>query len=172
MAKWPHKSVFPLNQEELDRFLSGFQAGAPSACWPWCRSTNSTGYGQIMVKGGMRLAHRISWAVHHARDIPRPGVICHTCDNPPCVNPAHLFLGDQRANHWDMRSKGRESLPPRHEGERHPMAKLTNAQMAEIGNSAEKPSILAARYGVSSDRVNVLKRKHGNAVGKGYVYRP
>lgn len=75
-------------------------------------------------------AHRFSWVLHYG-EIPEGLCVCHHCDNPICVNPRHLFLGTVADNNYDCRRKGRmRPNPPR--GERHPRARLTEAQVCEI----------------------------------------
>jgi hypothetical protein len=81
-------------------------------CWTWIGVLNENCYGRITVRHGSTiLAHRLSWIIHHG-PIPHGMWVCHTCDNPPCVNPAHLFLGDARSNHDDMVRKGRRFNRP------------------------------------------------------------
>jgi hypothetical protein len=81
-----------------------------AGCVLWIGTTNADGYGVIgsgTSKGRMILAHRASYEIHVGL-IP-PGIfILHSCDNPPCVNPAHLSLGNQADNIADMLSKGRQ----------------------------------------------------------------
>lgn len=77
-----------------------------SGCWEWSGTRNSGGYGDIRVDCRTTKAHRYSWEIHNG-PIPAGMLVCHKCDNPPCVNPSHLFLGTARDNVNDMIKKGR-----------------------------------------------------------------
>lgn len=81
-------------------------------CLEWIKSTlipPRLPYGQANYKGKKLKAHRLSWILHYG-EIPENMVVCHKCDNPKCVNPEHLFLGTQRDNLKDMKTKGRQNI--------------------------------------------------------------
>jgi ribosome-binding protein aMBF1 (putative translation factor) len=84
----------------------------PNACWEWTEGRNSCGYGYLpgdiarRDNKGVVLAHRYAWELTHG-PIPQDRFICHHCDNPACVNPAHLFCGTRSDNMRDMVAKGR-----------------------------------------------------------------
>ena len=99
----------------------------PNNCWPWSGSRDRAGYGELGTGSkldgtrGLIKAHRCSWELHRG-PIPEGLQVLHHCDNPPCVNPDHLFLGTPRDNSDDKISKGRQNAP---RGEAHHRAKLT-----------------------------------------------
>lgn len=91
----------------LERFYS--HVGIGPHCWEWQAGRSSVwGYGSARVAGRTVPAHRLSWQLTYG-DIPAGMVVCHACDNPPCVRPSHLFLGTQRDNIQDSLAKGRHS---------------------------------------------------------------
>ncbi|KKN68479.1 hypothetical protein LCGC14_0451150 [marine sediment metagenome] len=75
-------------------------------CWGWKASKDSDGYGHMCVNGKEVGAHRISWWIHNGK-IPKGSFVLHTCDNPICTNPRHLFLGNNSINLLDMFAKRR-----------------------------------------------------------------
>lgn len=80
--------------------------GDPRECWIWQGYEDEHGYGIACYGAGRIPAHRLSYTIH-VGSIPEGLVICHKCDNPPCINPNHLFLGTYLDNVQDMRQKGR-----------------------------------------------------------------
>lgn len=132
-------------------------------CWIWTGGKNDDGYGLMNVRLGVnkwapRLAHRLSaqFAGMHIDGIS----VLHRCDNPPCVNPGHLFLGTREDNVADMDRKGRRGSL---KGSAHGNSKLTDEQVIEIRRlraSGSRGIDLARRFGVSpSAIVWITKRK-------------
>ncbi len=129
------------------------------SCWNWTASLNSKGYGQLMMTGGRpSLAHRIAWELTNG-PIDGGVHVLHRCDNPLCVNPDHLFLGNQRDNMTDMVSKDRHAR-----GQRRKNAKLTESKVREIRQlhaNGQRMVDLVARFGVCHSLIsNVI---HGKA---------
>ena len=84
--------------------------GAPDECWSWT-GTTFRGYGHMRWGGRTHLAHRMVWRYTAGVEPPRSLVIMHTCDNPPCCNPAHLQVGTQGDNLRDRNAKRRANMP-------------------------------------------------------------
>lgn len=122
-------------------------------CWEWTAHRKSNGYGQFTLRKGTFVgAHTVSYALVHGPISPGMSV-CHRCDNPPCVNPDHLFLGTQSDNAIDMFSKGRAS---RSKGKERANAKLNDHAVREIRAATPHRglvSVLAVQYGVSSTTI-------------------
>ena len=96
-----------LTEGRIRRAWSYVQQRGPSDCWEWQASRGTKGYGQINFRAKVLLAHRVIWTISNNREIPEGMVIYHTCDNPPCCNPAHLKLGTYQDNALDACRKGR-----------------------------------------------------------------
>ena len=81
-------------------------------CWLWLAGKNKDGYGKVKIHGRSLQAHRVSWEIHHG-PIPAGLNVLHRCDNPACVNPAHLFVGTALDNNRDRDAKGRNGCSKR-----------------------------------------------------------
>jgi len=96
-----------LSDNDLARFWDKIEVGKKNDCWPWKKSTRgSLGYGQFRIGNKICDAHRISLELGHG-PLKKGRYVCHSCDNPLCCNPHHLFGGTQKENMDDMSQKGR-----------------------------------------------------------------
>ena len=109
-----------------ERFLAKFTIGDKNECWNWKAALDKRGYGAFTYNESRRCAHRYSYEFYK-EEIPDGLCVCHTCDNPSCVNPNHLFLGTQKDNLQDMTQKGRRTC-----GEDSHYAKLTENDVRQI----------------------------------------
>lgn len=135
------------------RFWSHVAIGHPGECWPWTGSTNSGGYGQFRVDGMPVGAHRYAFFLAGGI-IHEKYFVCHRCDNPPCVNPAHLFLGTAQDNSDDCVRKGRKAR-----GDGHPVAKLSKEDVRKIFElrcSGMKHYAIAERFQVTRSNICLI----------------
>lgn len=96
---------------QVARFRTWYILAGPDECWLWFGSKDPDGYGNFKIDGKQTRANRISYLIHKG-DFDPALYVLHTCDNPPCVNPNHLFLGTKQDNTEDMKSKGRHAGRP------------------------------------------------------------
>ena len=130
-----------------------------SACIEWTAGRSSTGYGAARSPTTNRktTAHRAAWELEHG-PIPNGLWVLHHCDNPPCVNLEHLFLGTQKDNMADMIGKGRDNLSHGFHGENHPRARLNWRQVCDIrSRPEERARALAIEYGVSRHTIAAIR---------------
>ena len=134
------------------------RSGGDDACWPWLLSKKEKGYGQFVVRRGDRQknyrAHRYAYFLTNG-DWPKANA-CHSCDNPSCCNPSHLWDGDDLANQRDSIAKGRAKKAV---GSAASKAKLTEEQVMEIRALAESgvsQASLSRRYGVNRYSISAL----------------
>lgn len=89
------------------RFWGKVAMGGPDECWPWMADRTPAGYGRILINDRVHHANRVAWVLANDQMVPAGMQVCHTCDNPACCNPAHLWIGTQTENQRDRIAKGR-----------------------------------------------------------------
>lgn len=121
-------------------------------CWPWPKYCNDDGYGLTKLNGKTTVATRVSYQIA-VGPIPTGMNICHTCDNPPCVRPLHLFPGTHKTNYEDAKSKGRHS-----HGTRNGISKLNEDAVRFIRSNADAmtQTALAEMFGVRQSSIWVI----------------
>ncbi|MFA5346508.1 MAG: HNH endonuclease signature motif containing protein [Methanoregula sp.] len=138
-----------------ERFREKFTEGDPDTCWMWKGAVHPQGYGLVKRKDGAQMrANRVSWEVYRG-PIPEGMMVLHRCDNPGCVNPDHLFLGNQRDNMDDMRKKGRKAST---QGENNGAHKLSEREVLEILDTPGAQHRIAKKYGVCQMTVSLIKQ--------------
>lgn len=138
-----------------ERFWERVNIGGKNECWIWLGACVPSGHGRVGDNNKVLVAHRVSWELTNG-SIPNNLFVLHKCDNPPCVNPRHLFLGTQTDNMKDMDLKGRRRWGTM---ETHRKAKLNKEKVLEIRNSfstGSKKKDLAKIYGVQETTINQI----------------
>lgn len=160
-CKEPFKSNNP-NRKHCSlacRFWSKVNIGDPEDCWEWRTYRTPDGYGKFWVdyERWFQPSHRIVWELEYG-GIPNGLMVLHDCDNPPCCNLNHLFLGTQVENMADMVKKHRS--PKNSVGESNVKAKLTGGQVSKIRQAIEEGTSyndLIAEYHVSRSTISSIK---------------
>jgi hypothetical protein len=148
------------------RFWRKVDVRGPDECWEWTGSRLPFGYGQIVARYGHPSikTHRFAYELANG-PIPDGLKVLHRCDNPPCCNPAHLFLGTLLDNRRDCLAKGREAR-----GECHPHSRLRESDVRRMRQQCkdehQTARQLAEKYGVSKSTVSkVLSRRSWKHIG-------
>lgn len=140
MPRWPTRTT-------EQRFAA--MVNKDGDCWVWSGSRNQCGYGRFGLNRGHVLAHRFAYQIENGY-IPEGMEVCHTCDNPACVRPSHLFLGTHAENMADSRIKGRSA---KQAGTANPRAKLTENDVLRIRASCETATELSRQYAVTPQMI-------------------
>lgn len=141
------------------------RTGGKDACWPWTFARNKCGYGRYDIwdpEEKKRLnfyAHRYAYQDHFKKVVTSDLRVCHRCDNPPCCNPGHLFVGTDADNIRDRDQKGRTSKGPVRSGEKHSQAKLTWPIVRLIRSSKMSAHKLGPRLGISFGMICRIRRR-------------
>ena len=124
-----------------------------TGCHLWAGKPNHKGYGVICINYKRHLTHRLSYELH-VGPIPEGMVVCHKCDTPACVNPAHLFLGTRTDNHADMVAKGRHQ-----KGSRQWKAKVTEDDVRAIRAMSGTHREVANQFGLTPAAVKAIRHR-------------
>ena len=150
----PSRHEFALALSAILRFWERVDVQGPDECWPWTGGFFNHGYGQFIFYYKHRLAHRVALFGLNEHEFEEDAL--HSCDNPPCCNPKHLFPGNDKDNMLDAVVKGRIG------GEAHPGSKLTEDEVREIRRLYAQGNImqseLARRYSMDITSINGIVR--------------
>ncbi len=156
MSKQIQTSPLPtMSQKDIDRFWSMVSKQGSGDCWEWTAGTYRRGYGAFHLNNRSFGAHRIAYYLAMGID-PQGLCVCHSCDNPPCCNPAHLWTGTHLDNNLDMKAKGRLEQGGRklNESDVRTIRKLYKA-----GNVFERE--LGAMFGVTQKNIShIITRRN------------
>lgn len=142
-----NRSAHP-RRDVAERFWGKVDKRDDDECWPWL-GVYSGGYGVLNIGGkyGQNIgAHRISWEIANGKPVPSGLFAMHECDNPPCVNPKHLSVGDQKANLAHMVIVGRSATGDRNANRTHPERMAKGIQMPHAKLTDEKVREMRARH--------------------------
>lgn len=151
--------AFAIRSDEIEllkmRLAKRSAVNHETGCIEWTGALMHKGYGHINWRGKTLRTHRAAYAATHG-EIPDGMFVCHKCDNPKCINPAHLFIGLPADNSSDMARKQRSSI-----GEKNPMAKIDSAMAQAIRIWARTGLLqkkIAAKFGISREAVGTIVR--------------
>ena len=137
------------------RFWNRVLIKRSSTCWPFQGAINKGGYGKSSIDGRKTSAHRVAYEIAIGI-IPQGNIVCHTCDNPLCCNPNHLFLGTHKTNAEDRNRKGRQAS-----GSSNGKTKLTVDEVKEIKSrlqNGESAMNISKSYNVHNYTIGNIKR--------------
>lgn len=141
--------------QKVDK-MPGF--GPRGDCWRWTGAKNSAGYGSFQFDKVSYMPHRLIYIATHgsleASDGFSGQVVCHECDEPLCVKPAHLFVGGGWDNQNDKVAKGRHAY-----GARHSRAVLTDETVSEIRRATGTNADVAVQFGVSPTTISYVRNR-------------
>jgi len=153
------KLIPKLTEIQAERFWSRVQVQGPADCWEWTGDIRVK-YGRLSLWSVHYSVHRIAYFLSTGID-PKSNHVCHTCDNPTCCNPAHLWLGTTQNNTQDKVDKGRCA---NNKGTKNPAVKLTEAKVRRIRIEFSKgmnQCALGRKYGVTHQMIHrIVKRKN------------
>ncbi len=148
-----------MNEINETYFWSKIDIRGPDECWP-CKCWRLKGYGQIRFGNRNLRTHRLAWEFHNKKEAPKEMLVCHKCDNPPCCNPKHLYLGTSMQNVEDKINRNRM---PNLKGEKNGRAKLTESDVIEIKNQlilGDSCLEISNKFNVKSGHIRAIRNGH------------
>lgn len=144
-----------IKQKSVERFWSKVEK--TSSCWVWTAYKDKDGYGNLTINRLPNKSHRFSYELTYGA-IPKGMCVCHTCDNPSCVNPKHLWLGTFKENNRDRENKNRGAD---RRGEKCPTAKLGKQAILRIRSMSPYylQKEIAKAFGVSQSNISKVVNK-------------
>ena len=142
-----------------------------NGCLEFAGARCPAGYGRVGYKNKVWQSHRLSYLLYYG-EFDKALFVCHRCDNPPCINPEHLFLGTSRDNVDDMLAKGRSQ---KCRGESHSQSRLTEKDVLSIRMDRRPLGVIAVQYGVAEAFISTIKSKRvwshleGESIMVGYA---
>ena len=160
----PKRRMNSLTPAQLARFWPKVATGGDDECWPF-RSSRTQVYGQFQHL----IASRVAYFLHYGVD-PGDQFVCHTCDNPPCCNPAHLFLGDAMANKRDCVNKGRHARGEQLASRMHPArgdrsSRRLHPESYQNMPGRSNPGESNGRARLTAEQVTVIRQRLAEGVG-------
>lgn len=152
-----------------ERFWSKVDKQGSTECWPWTASVvKNLGYGQFGMGGTMMRSHRVAWELSNG-PIPAGMFVLHKCDNPPCCNPQHLFLGTQTDNMQDALAKGRHGHGTIGGPRKYSDALIKKALAEYESDDYMGLTAIATKYQISETHLRRLADKHGVVIRKKFL---
>jgi len=159
MSEYKFRPVPDYTPQQIERISSLYNVSSPDECWEWQGHRTPDGYGLYNALLAHRVVYSIRWGVNISNKC-----LLHRCDNPPCVNPGHCFVGTLADNNKDRQHKGRTVMPKvRARGNKNGRAKLDDKKVADIRRrhaQGETQRGLARVYGVSAMSIWAIVHNH------------
>jgi len=169
-----NRTIPPLSKQDILRFWEKVRIRGVDECWPWTAARDQCGYGQFGL--GSRSdgsndsfpANRVAWTIA-CGPVPVGLCVLHHCDNPPCQNPRHLWLGTRADNTFDMDRKGRRGYQTGNWGDKngahtHPECVLRGEQCPWSKMNARQVRKIRRRYAVGGISMRSLAGEHGVSI--------